>query len=635
MEPIIYMWQVSACMGVFYGFYFVLLRRLTFFTINRWYLLATLLLSVVIPLLTITVHRETAPIVMQKAVIINQVLPSAGLQINVADKQTSRTIIDWVKIAEIAYLIVTIALFIKLIVTIARFFNKLKNASITKIGGVRIIKAIGNISNGSFFNYVMLNSGELNPEEMEQVLGHEMLHVKHLHSIDRMIVRLMQVAFWFNPFIYRYAQAIEENHEFEVDDEIGRRADKGRYADMLLHLSINRQDILFNSFSKVPLKRRITMLFTKPTNHMKKVIYLLILPLVLISCLAFARFKNDIVQQEQYSVIAGIDLLGDDFKVFIDGKSYDKDIVYKISGSCIKSSEIKPVAPAKVVNGKWADAVVNIKTKKGDIVYMSEQEKENLIKERSVAFDKFYVRLHLKDNSGKPFDKAIVHKWRGASASVDIQPLDKIGFLIDGVFYNENDIRFIDPKDMDALADEVSVQMVKQGQYARGIAAVFTLHTLKKPTGAQSKAKIQKEGKLKPVAIAGKPAPDRIPAIPGNVENDLSNTVSEQNFIRKTVMNSNSPFYSRFHFDRANGKGFDVVAIKYKSNAFTSINVQPNEKAGVFIDNKFYSEDALRKFTQAQTANLERDTSEAHYEMNQKNNLPKGYFPVPTGFITK
>jgi hypothetical protein len=43
----------------------------------------------------------------------------------------------------------------------------------------------------------------------------------------------------------------------------------------------------------VPLKKRITMLFTKPTNRMKKVIYLLVVPVVLISCLAFAKLKNE------------------------------------------------------------------------------------------------------------------------------------------------------------------------------------------------------------------------------------------------------------------------------------------------------------------------------------------------------
>ncbi|MES2484427.1 MAG: hypothetical protein V4581_00540, partial [Bacteroidota bacterium] len=92
-------------------------------------------------------------------------------------------------------------------------------------------------------------------------------------------------------FVYLYARSVEENHEFEVDREMGKSSDKSQYADLLLHLSVAGHGALYHSFSKVPLKRRITMLFTKPTNYMKKIIYLLVLPVVMISCLAFAKFK--------------------------------------------------------------------------------------------------------------------------------------------------------------------------------------------------------------------------------------------------------------------------------------------------------------------------------------------------------
>jgi hypothetical protein len=42
MNAVVYLFQVSACMGIFYLFYYLLLSRYTFFTINRWYLIVTL-----------------------------------------------------------------------------------------------------------------------------------------------------------------------------------------------------------------------------------------------------------------------------------------------------------------------------------------------------------------------------------------------------------------------------------------------------------------------------------------------------------------------------------------------------------------------------------------------------------------
>ncbi|HWZ36389.1 MAG TPA: M56 family metallopeptidase [Mucilaginibacter sp.] len=632
MQPIIYVWQVSACMGVFYGFYFLLLRRLTFFALNRWYLITTLILSFVIPLLTITVHKETAPIVIQKAVIVNQALPSSGFQVTEPVKQAGHSI-DWIQVVEIAYLVITVALFIKLVITIGRFFYRLRKASVTRIAGVKIIKGTGGIINGSFFNYILLDGKDLSTQEIEQVMEHEMLHVKRRHSVDRIIVRLAQVVLWFNPFVYRYAQAIEENHEFEVDHEIGRRVDKRSYADMLLHLSVNNQDILFNSFSKVPLKRRITMLFTKPTNYMNKVIYLLVLPVVMISFLAFARFKND-VQTEQYSVVGGVELLNDDFKVVIDGKTYDRDIVYKISNSCIKSVKIMPVAPrVEVVNRKWADAVVNIKTKNGKVVYMTEQEKENLIKERRAGF-RFYVRLHLKDNDGKPFDKVIVQQLNG-SVSAAIQPQDKVGFLVDDVFYNENDVRFMSLEKFHSLTNDISVDLVKPGQYAKGIAAVFHLHTYKKPVVADTthqKPKVNaKKAKavtaVKQTALSKEPKTDYATS-----ENDRSMTYSERQLVQRTFTNPTAPFLNRFHFQRDGGKDFDVVAFNIAGSGGSAI-LDKNGKIGTFIDGKFYNEEAIKRLSPEKVATLVIDNGADRSKFEK---MPEGEnYAVPFYFKTK
>lgn len=617
-------------MGIFYGFYFLLLRRLTFFTINRWYLLATLMLSFVIPLLTITVHKQTAPAVIQKVVIVNQALPSSGSQLIAPVKQVSPSI-DWIQLMEIVYLIVAAALFIKLIITIAGFFYRLKNASVTTIAGVKVVKGANGISNGSFFNYIILNHEDLTDQQLEQVMEHEMLHVKHFHSVDRMIVRLAQVVLWFNPFVYRYAQAIEENHEFEVDREIGGRADKSSYADMLLHLSVNNQDILFNSFSKVPLKRRIAMLFTKPTNHMKKVIYLLVLPVVMISCLAFARFKNA-VQTERYSVIAGIDLLNDDFKVVIDGRPYDKDVVYKISESCIKTVRIVPVAPRiKVVDRKWADAVVNIKTKNGEVVYMTAEEKENLIKERKAGF-KFYTRLQLKDKDGKPFDKVIVQQLNG-SASVTIQPQEKVGFLIDDVFYNENDIRFINPDKIHNLTDSVSIEPIKPGEYAKGIAAVFRLRAFQRPAVSDTTHHKPKVNVRKTKAVTNKqialPKESKTDSVTEKNEWSVTSFEIIRPMARIPLGFPTEPMSNRFHI-KAGNRVFDMLTLRigyYVGSAF----IHKDGKLGAVIDGKFYNENALREMLYDKALTLVPDSSADRAKFA---NIPNDYV-VPFYFKTK
>ena len=301
MNLLIYLLQVSACTAIFYLFYYMFLSKLTFFVLNRWYLLGSIFLSFVVPSVRIPVGPQLQQMpVLHQIVYVNtlQSIPqsSADIQIPVATANP----IDWILLFKIIYLSIVLVLAFHLIVVLIILFKKIHTGKINKVGTVKILHNQANLPNGSFFNYIFLNDQELSAEERQQIIAHEMLHVKLYHSIDRIIVKITQIILWFNPFIYLLAKSIEENHEFEVDREITQVSDKKTYANLLLHLSIAGQNnLLYHSFSKVPLKKRITLMFNKPSTNMKKAIYVLIVPVVLVSCLAFARLKNDLKPTEK------------------------------------------------------------------------------------------------------------------------------------------------------------------------------------------------------------------------------------------------------------------------------------------------------------------------------------------------
>jgi len=292
MNTIIYLLQVTACTAVFYLFYFLFLSRLTFFATNRWYLLATVLLSFLLPLLRITLSEQQPYVAAVQHMIYVPQTAQPETQIVVQQAPVADEPVHWDAIFKIAYFSMAIALGIHLLVTMLSFFKRIKGKRIAKIGKVNILSGQQKIANGSFLNYIFLNEDELSPDEIAQIIAHEMLHIKLYHSIDRILVKIAQIILWFNPFIYWYARSVEENHEFEVDREIARSTDKHNYANLLLHLSVAGRGMLYHNFSKVPLKKRINMLFNKPSNKMKKVTYVLIVPVVLISCLAFAKLKK-------------------------------------------------------------------------------------------------------------------------------------------------------------------------------------------------------------------------------------------------------------------------------------------------------------------------------------------------------
>lgn len=295
MNSLIYLLQVSACTCAFYLFYHLFLRHLTFFTINRWYLLITIVLSFAIPAIKITVtpQHPYLNVVHQAAAYITpvQMLPETFNPI-VKNTLIAESTFSWLTVIKQLYFGLIAILTTHLLISVIVLFRRLNVRKRIKTADAIILECDHKLGAGSFFKYIFLNTENLSPDAQQQVIIHEMLHARLYHSADRIVAKLAQLVLWFNPFIYFYIWAIEANHEFEVDREMALSTDKNNYANLLLDMAINGRGSIFNNFSKAPLKGRIKMLFTKPSNNMKKAIYLLTVPVVLISCLAFARLKN-------------------------------------------------------------------------------------------------------------------------------------------------------------------------------------------------------------------------------------------------------------------------------------------------------------------------------------------------------
>jgi hypothetical protein len=184
---------------------------------------------------------------------------------------------------------------------------------------------------------------------------------------------------------------------------------------------------------------RISMLFNKPSSNMKKLIYVLMLPVAVISCLAFANFKiSDNKQNTRVSVVGKLDKLGPHPLVIIDGKEYTDDILYTISSSCIASTSISSVSTK--YGAKAKDGLVDIKTHDGKIIKLTAIEKSNLLKEAAIPAGRFFTRLHLKNNDGTAFDKVIFHMSSGSSMSDELKAGEKPAYVLDNQIYTEAEI---------------------------------------------------------------------------------------------------------------------------------------------------------------------------------------------------
>lgn len=284
MEWLTYLLKVTACTALFFGFYLVVLRKLTFFKINRFYLLASLLLSFIIPALQFEVKRkmpmlETELVVMPDLKPI-QPAPAQLIQPVMVEYQSEVMTpkIDWVGIMAYAYSGIALLL---LLLCLWRLFVLLKHTgSYTKnSSGLKLITKTEGFTNCSFFNYVFINDADLSATDLSVLLRHEQVHARQYHSIDKIILMVLKSVLWFNPIVYLYDKALEQVHEYEADEITSTGYGNQAYANLLLKLAITKSDIpLIHNFVKSPIKDRIKMLFHSKSKNMKKLTYLLAIP---------------------------------------------------------------------------------------------------------------------------------------------------------------------------------------------------------------------------------------------------------------------------------------------------------------------------------------------------------------------
>jgi hypothetical protein len=132
----------------------------------------------------------------------------------------------------------------------------------------------------SFFRNIFL--GE-NIRQKEQVIAHELIHVRQKHSIDLVLFEIQKIVFWFNPFSYLFQQRISELHEFIADENTITKENKNTYFEELLAQVFQVEKFSFvNSFFKKSLiKKRIIMLGKNKSREILKLKYLLLIPVLM------------------------------------------------------------------------------------------------------------------------------------------------------------------------------------------------------------------------------------------------------------------------------------------------------------------------------------------------------------------
>ncbi|RYG20100.1 MAG: M56 family metallopeptidase [Chitinophagaceae bacterium] len=293
----IYLAKFILCSGLFYLAYLLLFEKERMNQFKRFYLLFSLALSFVLPLITFEAESEIVPI----GALYNFEPTSISATQNESTApslQTEEHFSPLLYSVFGAYIGITLLLLARFAKNMGSLIIKVRQGKKAVWRGVTIVLNAKESAAYSFMNYIFVSQSDYENDKIhEGILQHELAHIKQKHSIDVILIELLQIFLWFNPFLYFYRKAIQINHEYLADESVIHHHQTINAYQLILINYISTQSglSLTSQFNYLTIKKRLIMM--SKTNSLRDALgkQLLLLPFL---ALALFLFSTKIEAQE-------------------------------------------------------------------------------------------------------------------------------------------------------------------------------------------------------------------------------------------------------------------------------------------------------------------------------------------------
>ncbi|KIA87964.1 M56 family metallopeptidase [Kaistella jeonii] len=277
-----YFAKVILSSGILFLYYRLFLKDKTFHHYNRFYLLAAVMISLLLPLLKVSYF--TLEVNSNVYFLIDR------LQ-NISSPNNSNNDFNYIKIGALLTGLVAVFFLAKLVLGLLKIQILKKKFRKENFEGISFYQTNLEEAPFSFFkNLFWKNSIEIHSDLGRQILKHEMVHIEQKHSWDKIFLEIITSLFWFNPFFYLIKKEINLIHEYLADKKALKNSDTKAFAQMLLASHFSGKLLPATSpFLSSNLKKRLTMLKKSKTkfSYARR-----ILALPLLFTLAFLYLVN-------------------------------------------------------------------------------------------------------------------------------------------------------------------------------------------------------------------------------------------------------------------------------------------------------------------------------------------------------
>ena len=286
-------------MSLLYMVYWFFLRKETLFTTTRYYLLFSLVISVALPFICIR-YNVSSP-----GRFSGSDLTGTLQQINNHNMEQGIDLPLFLRITGIIYLFGVFIFMLRIVIQFAVLFLIIYKNGIKIINGTRIVYNTRYQMPFSFMNLVFINKNDTGHNDISDIIAHEKVHIRENHWFDLMVVEIISIFLWFNPFIWFFERSIKQNHEYLADEGvIAQGYNVGRYHSVLINQLMGMEVIgITNNLNYSLNAKRLKMMKKSKTPKLKALHVIWALPVIIFLLAAFAEPRYETVAKADQAVI--------------------------------------------------------------------------------------------------------------------------------------------------------------------------------------------------------------------------------------------------------------------------------------------------------------------------------------------
>lgn len=270
-----YLIKMTLCAFLLLAVYFLFLEKENMHRFKRFYLIGSLVFSLLVPFISLELSSTPFPIWDKYTPAIEMEMSDKwSLDTHIAATMLNRTT-DAVASPSIKkvhllfiYLLMASFLLLRYLYNISQLLFLISNHKIISYKHAKLVLMENNYITFSFWKYIFIRkdqfyNGEIRPE----ILSHELAHIRQKHTLDILFIELVAIVFWFNPVVYLYKKSIRLNHEFLADEDVVKKTNNTTdYQLVLLNEIKNNNNLKLASYFNYLITKKRFIMMTKRTS---------------------------------------------------------------------------------------------------------------------------------------------------------------------------------------------------------------------------------------------------------------------------------------------------------------------------------------------------------------------------------